>query len=177
MIIKGNRINLRKLKQSDAKSIYKHVNDLEIIRYTLMPWPYKKKDAESFIPYTHSQMKKKEAYELGIEWKETGEVIGMIGLMKIDLENKKAEIGYWLGKEYWRKGIMSEAGAMMLRFGFKELKLHRVYAKIFHPNKPSAKFLESLGFQYEGRLRQSIKRRGKWMDDLVYGLLEGEFNK
>ena len=99
----------------------------------------------------------------------------MIGLMNIDYNNKNAEIGYWLGKKYWRKGIMKEAIKLILNFGFKKLKLVRVYARIMHPNIFSAKLLEKSGFQCEGRTRKTTLRRGKWMDDLVYSILSNEF--
>ena len=101
----------------------------------------------------------------------------MISLMNIDEKNKNAEIGYWLGKKYWGKGIMREAVKLILQFGFKKLKLERIYAKVLHPNVASAKLLEKSGLRYEGRLRRATLRRGRWYDDLCFGILKTELRK
>jgi len=98
----------------------------------------------------------------------------MIGLMKIDYNNKNAEIGYWLGKKYWGRKIMKEALKLILNFGFKELKLVRIYARVMHPNIASANLLEKSGFKYEGRMRKTTFRKGKWLDDLRYSILREE---
>jgi len=175
--IEGKQINLRKLKKSDAPSIYQNAKDFEIARYTTLPHPYKLKNAEDFIKITHQKIRKKKAFELGIELKETKEIIGMISLINLDYDNKNAEIGYWLGKKYWNKKIMKEAVNLILNFGFKKLKLVRIYARVMHPNISSAKLLEKSGFQYEGRMRKANLRRGKWLDDLRYSILSSEFKQ
>jgi RimJ/RimL family protein N-acetyltransferase len=95
--------------------------------------------------------------------------------MNIDYENKNAEIGYWLGKRYWGQKIIKEAIKLILNFGFKKLKLTRIYAKVMHPNISSSKLLEQLSFQYEGRMRKTYLKKGKWMDDLIYSILKSEF--
>ncbi len=177
MRLLGKQINLRWLKKSDAQSLYENARDKEISRYTTLPYPYGLKEARDFIEKTIKNRHKKNVYELGIELKETNQIIGMIGLMKIDYKNKNAEIGYWLGKRYWRKGIIQEAVKLMLDFSFNRLKLVRIYAGVFHPNIPSAKLLEKCGFRYEGRLRKAIFSKNKWLDDLRYGILKEEFKK
>lgn len=173
--IEGEQINLRKLKKSDAYSIYQNANDKLIAKYTTLPHPYKLEIAYSFIRKTHQKLNKKKAFELGIELKETKEIIGMVSLIKIDYDNKKAEIGYWLGKKYWGRKIMKEAIKLLLDFGFKKLKLVRIYARVMHPNTSSARLLEKAGFKYEGRMRKTTFKNGKWMDDLIYSILSSEF--
>jgi RimJ/RimL family protein N-acetyltransferase len=173
--IEGEQINLRKLKKSDAPAIYQNANDKLIAKYTELPHPYKLDDAYGFIRATHQKLNKKKAFELGIELKETKEIIGMISLMKVDYDNKNAEIGYWLGKKYWGRKIMKEAIKLFLNFGFNKVKLTRIYAKVMHPNISSAKLLEKSGFQYEGRMRKATLKDGKWMDALMYSILNSEF--
>jgi len=173
--IEGKQINLRKLKRSDALSICQNANDRLIAKYTRLPYPYKLDDAYNFIKKTHQNLNKKKSFELGIELKENKEIIGVISLMKVDYDNKNAEIGYWLGKKYWGRKIMKEAIKLLLNFGFKKLNLIRIYAKIMHPNISSAKLLEKSGFQYEGRMRKTITKDGKWMDNLIYSILSSEF--
>lgn len=174
----GKSINLRRLKKSDADSIYNHVKDYEIYRYTTnIPHPYKKAQAKSFILSTFRNMKEGTGYNLGMEDPGTGKIIGMISLIKVDSKNRNAELGYWLGKRYWGKGITSEAVSIMLSFGFGKLKLEKVYARVMHPNKASQKVLLKSGFKPEGRGRRHISKDGRWYDELRFGMLREEFIK
>lgn len=177
MKLTGQQINLRRLKKSDAQSLYENAKDKKISRYTVLPYPYTLKDARSFIRRTIKNRHKKNVYELGMELKETGQIIGMVGLSKVNYKHKHAEIGYWLGKKHWRKGITQEGVKLVLDFGFNKLKLARIYARVLHPNIPSAKLLEKCGFKYEGCMRKEVFRRGKWLDDLRYGILKEEFRR
>ncbi|MBI4152108.1 GNAT family N-acetyltransferase [Candidatus Woesearchaeota archaeon] len=177
MKINGKRINLRTLKKSDAVSLAHYANNPDIAHYTLLPYPYRLKDAQDFIRKTQKNFKMKTAYELGIELKDSKEIIGMISLTNINKKNKNAEVGYWLGKEYWRKGMMTEALCLILSLGFRQLHLVKVSAKVMHPNIASAKFLESSGFKFEGTLRKNEFRNRKWYDELRYSILRSEFRK
>jgi len=134
-------------------------------------------NARSFIRRTHRGLKNGTAYELGVELKNTGQIIGGIGLLKIDRRSKNAEVGYWLSKKYWGQEIASEALKLILDFGFKKLKLMRFYARVMHPNIASMKLLEKAGFKYEGRMRKHIFKNGKWMDELRYAILREEHEK
>jgi len=173
--INSQRINLRTLRKSDAFSIYENAKDRDISRYTTLPSPYKLKHAEEFVRQTHQNLRKKSAYELGIEDPQTEGIIGMISLMKINYESKNAEVGFWLGKKYWGQGLTKEALHLILNFGFRKLKLRRIYARVMHPNVTSAKLLEKVGFKLEGRMRKSFFRNGRYYDELRYGLLREEY--
>ncbi|MBI4117776.1 MAG: GNAT family N-acetyltransferase [Parcubacteria group bacterium] len=174
-LLKGRDINLRKLKKSDAASLFRHAHDFDIAKYTSLPHPYTLQNAEDFIKKTYRKIRNKESIELGIEWKATREIIGMMSFVNIDFENKNAEIGYWVAKKYWGRNIMKEAVNLILNFGFQELKFVRIYAKVMHPNIASSKLLEKSGFQYEGRMRQVIFRHENWMDEFIYSILNTEF--
>lgn len=174
--IVGQRINLRKLKKSDAVSIYQNVKARRICRYTHIPYPYKLQYAEDFIRKSHQRIRKKTAYELGIELKQTHQIIGMMSLMHIDSDNRNGEVGYWLGKKYWGQGFAKEALGLILDFGFKELNLVKIYARVMHPNIASSELLETCGFQYEGRMRKNTLKDGEWLDDLRYSILKEEWN-
>jgi RimJ/RimL family protein N-acetyltransferase len=175
--IEGKIINLRTLKSSDAHSICKNANDKEISENTPLPYPYTLKHAHDFIRICQRHYKNKTDYELGIEFKRTGEIIGMISLMHIDNKNRNAEVGYWLGKRYWKKGIASEALTLILNFGFNNLKSVRIYAKVLHTNLPSIKLLQRTGFKYEGRMRKSVLKDGGWFDKLMFALLDVDYKE
>lgn len=172
--IEGDRIALRKLEESDAPSICRNANDFDIAKYTTLPHPYSLEDAEGFVEFTQENYGGGGALELAIERDDEG-LIGVVSLMNIDSDNRRAEIGYWLGKDFRRQGIMTEAVGLILAHGFRELDLARVYARVMHPNVASARLLEKSGFRYEGRMRKANLRFGRWMDDLRYGLLSDEF--
>jgi RimJ/RimL family protein N-acetyltransferase len=175
--LEGKQIVLRPVHRSDAPSICANAKDREIGRFTHIPHPYRIQNAYDFIMQTHQRHRKRRVVALGVEEKESGRIIGMISLFHIDRPNRHAEVGYWLGKKHWRRGIMAEAISLMLDYAFHEIKLVRVSARVFHPNTASAKLLEKSGFKLEARLRKIAFHRRQWYDDLCYGILKEEFRK
>lgn len=111
------------------------------------------------------------AYEFGIELNKTKKLIGTINLFNVSWKNKNAEIGLWLAKEYWGKGLSDEALGLMINFGFNKLKLRRIQARILDANIPAQKLFRRMNFKLEGRLKQKTFINNKWYDDLIYGLL------
>ncbi|UVS67869.1 GNAT family N-acetyltransferase [Nitrososphaera viennensis] len=177
-VIEGKRIVLRTLEKSDARSIQENLNDKEVSRYTrIIPYPYTLRHARDFIKIAQHFGSREEDYAFGIEIKETRKIIGVISLARIDYQNRNAEVGYWLGKKYWGRGIAKEALLGILNFGFDNLKLFRIYASVMHPNTASVKLLEKAGFEFEGRMRKSVLKDGKWLDELRYSILEEEYRR
>ena len=171
--IEGERIKLRKLKLSDAGDIYNNLNDEEVVRWLLrIPFPYTLGDAVKFIRRTHYRIRKNSGYAFGIEL--GGKIIGVVDLFNIDWENRNSELGYWLGRKYWNQGLMTEAVKLILKFAFEDLKLHRVSACLFEDNSASRRVLEKVGFKFEGKKREARLKRGKWYNELLYGILEAE---
>jgi len=163
-IIKGKGYLLRSFKRADYKILAQKINHKDIYRYTLnIPYPYTKNDAKKWLNKIVQQYKRKSphGFHLAIEIK--GEVAGCISLMKIEYGHK-AEIGYWLAKEYWGQGIMSGVVSKILTLGFKEFKLKKIYACVLIENKSSYRVLINNGFIKEGLLIQHTKKDGKLMD-------------
>lgn len=178
MKIAGKIINLRTLRKSDAQSIFENVNNYKITEYTLnIPFPYKLKDAKDFIKVTEEKLIDKSAIHFGIEDKKSKQIVGMISLTKIDKTNKNAEVGYWLGENYWGKGYMREALDLMLKYGFENLNLEKIYAYVFHPNIKSRKRLEKAGLKQEGMRKRHFFKNNKWYDDYIYGILKDEYKE
>ena len=172
-IIPNEVVNLFDI--SLKNTIYSEKYILKNCPHPIHRWGIKNSHAQDFINLTHKKMRKKESYELGIELEETKEIIGMVGLIHVDYKNKNAEVGYWLGKKYWKQGLTTESLKLMLKFGFRELKLKRLYAKVMSPNTSSANLLKKNDFKLEGKLRKNTLKNGKLMDDLIYGLLKEEW--
>lgn len=173
--ITGKKVNLRPLCSSDIDALCEHARDREISRFTFIPHPYRPDHARRFLEYCRIQARKEIGMHLGIEERSTGRIIGVVGIEGIDRHNRKAEIGYWLGKKYWRQGIASEAVSLVLKYLFGTLRMKRVYAHVFPGNVASERMLLRLGFQFEGMERASRLRRGRWMDCFLYAMLREEY--
>lgn len=173
--IEGEKINLRWHVKADAMSIYNQIGDKEVSQYTFIPYPYKLEDAYDYIKFSQSARRKKTAYNYGLEQKKTRRIIGGIGLENIDWTHRRGEIGYWLAKPFWGRGIMVEAIELMLAFCFRNLGLHRVHAQVFPPNAASIRVLEKTGFTCEGLIREGSMHRGEYVDAYLYAILEDEW--
>jgi len=173
----GERVSLRPPQITDAHSIYEYARDEAISHFTTLPHPYKLEHAKKFIAKAHKDLKKHEAYALGIELNATTKIIGMVSLMDIDYKNKNAEIGYWLGKKYWGQGLSDEAVELIIQFGFDKLKLEKIWARVSAPNERSSKLLERSGFKCEGRIRKAVFKHKQYFDEFAYGLLKEEYRK
>jgi len=163
------KFKLRKFRKGDEGSLQKNINDAGIARYTLdIPYPYTRKDAVAWIRKNLKLQKSRKPEKINFVIEIDGEVAGSVGLSDINRKNKRAELGYWLARKYWNKGIMTRAIRPMIRFGFEKLRLVRIYAFVFPPNKASKRVLEKAGFKLEGKLRKTIVKNGKLYDNLLY---------
>ena len=171
------RLVLRTYRMSDALEVTRHLRSRAVTRYTYMPHPYTVDDYFEFMRRIRSPKARANNIVFAIADKLSGKVIGAVGVHRIDLKNRSAEIGYWLGQPYWGKGIVVEAVNRIVEYLFRERKLQRVFARVWHPNTRSARVLEKAGFTLEGRLRRDIFRNHRWMDVLVFGLLREDWSK
>ncbi len=163
------RFVLRNFRRGDEASLQKNVNNKEIAANTaLIPYPYTMRHANQWIKHNLKEQRKKKRTTANFVIDLKGEVIGNIGLSNIDRKNNNAELGYWLGKNYWGKGIMTRAVKQVVNHGFKRLKLKRIYAKVYSHNKGSKRVLEKAGFKHEGILRKAAKKHGKYLDCHLY---------
>lgn len=112
---------------------------------------------------------------MAIVLKETCNVIGVCAFYRVSWEHMNAELVYWLGKQYWGKGYMTEAVRRMLAFGFVELGFERIYAGCFTRNLASRHVLEKVGFKYEGIARHEFKKGDDFLDVFHFGLTRDEF--
>ena len=97
--------------------------------------------------------------------RETGAIIGAVSLNEIVRGSfQSATMGYWIGREFARQGLMSEAVDLMIRHAFTSLRLHRVEANIIPRNKPSIALARTCGLHYEGTARYYLQIGGKWED-------------
>lgn len=94
-----------------------------------------------------------------------------------DNSNRVGEMGYVVNPDYWGQGIATEAAHLLIKFGFQEMKLHRIFATCDPRNIGSAKVLEKIGLTKEGRIREHKLIRDGWRDSFLYSILEHEWRK
>jgi len=162
------------LKLSDAALITKYSQERQIILYSRGSDRNTHKQVLKWLAGTSREMRRKRAFWFGIEEKQSRTLAGVISLREIDPRIKSAKLGFWIGKEYRRRGYSLQAVQLILGFAFKRLKLYRVYAAAHETNRASAKLLEKAGFQLEGRSRMAEFVGRKRCDVLWYGILKRE---
>ena len=84
-------------------------------------------------------------------------------------------MGYVLNKDYWGRGFATEIVSTLVKFGFKELNLHRIYGTCGPDNPASSRVLEKNGFKLEGHFREHKHVRGEWRDSLYYAILDHDW--
>jgi ribosomal-protein-alanine N-acetyltransferase len=107
----------------------------------------------------------------------TGQFIGLIALNVGKPTYKIAEVWYKIHPDYWRKGYTTEALTALLKYGFRDLGLHRIEAGCAVENTASIRVLEKAGMTREGRKRQVLPIRGQWIDNYFYSVLESDFEQ
>ena len=92
-----------------------------------------------------------------------------------EAQHSHAELGYWIGVPYWGKGYATEAAKAVVRYGFEQIKLNRIFAHHFKPNPASGKVLRKIGMKYEGCMRQHVRKWDEFVDLELYAILREEW--
>ena len=169
------RLRLRKLSMRDAQDIFDYSQDPQVARYVLWEAQTSLSEARSYIRFMLRKYRLGEPASWGIEWKETGRIIGTIGFMWIQRDNAAAEVGYSLSRAYWNRGIMTEALREILRYGFRSMNLNRIEAQHETENPASGAVMRKCGMQREGTLRQRLLNKGRFVDVELYAILRRDF--
>lgn len=138
-----------------------------------LPWlDYNKtvEDSRKFIAGTLKKYSENNGFEAGIWYQ--GELAGVIGLHGINWTNRSTSIGYWLGKDFEGKGLMTQSCQAVIDFCFNELNLNRIEIRAAVENHKSKAIPERLGFVKEGRIRQAEWLYDKFVDHEVFGRIK-----
>lgn len=167
------RLRMRDYCEADIPELVPLIGAREVAVTTgRIPHPYSAEDAKQFL----AKIETDREISLAITLRDTGRVIGGIGLRLVE-EHRHAELGYWLGVPFWGQGYATEASREMLRYGFEELRLHRIFASHFKNNPNSGRVLQKLGMRHEGCQREHIHKLGQILDLELYGLLRREWER
>ncbi len=177
-MLMGEKVVLRGLELHDAKELHKYVNDWEVRQYLGMFYPFSEIEEEEFVKNSWERRKNGTDFIFGICEKESGQLIGTIGLHKVDWKNRNAELGIAIWKkEYWGRGYGTDAIKTLLKYAFHELNLHRVYLRVYDFNKRALRCYEKAGFKKEGVMREAFWRNGEWHDTILMSILQNEFKQ
>jgi [ribosomal protein S5]-alanine N-acetyltransferase len=174
MIIRlSNGFYLSPVTVQDEQTLVSHLNDLRIFRNTLMiPYPYGLEEARWWINHTlEKQQETGEIISMLVRNAE-GSAIGGIGVhRKLGKDSHRDEIGYWIGRGYENRGIMTSAVSAFTEYCYSTFRLIRIEAHVFKSNDASCRVLEKAGFEREGVLRKYHKKEEKFLDAILYAKL------
>ena len=172
------RLILRPYHQEDVAELQRLISERDVVStMTDVPYPYEDGMAEEWIGGRQESFEKGKTVDFAITHREEGYLIGGASLMNINQQSQRAEIAYWLGKPYWRKGYGTEAARAIVKYGFETLGLHRINGRHFGRNPTSGRVLQKIGMKHEGCQRQAYKKWGKFEDFELYGILRSEYEK
>lgn len=169
--LETGRLELRPLRARDAVEIEQLLNDRELASNTeSIDFPYPQGVAAHWIDRNQDRWMVGEAYVLTICQKETGRLIGTIELLA-NKQNHRAELSYWIGRNFWNQGFATEAANAIVDFGFTELGFARITSQHFTRNPASGRVLEKIGMRFEGTRKGHIRKWNQFEDVNIYGML------
>ena len=173
--ISSSRVSLRELRDEDVCGFFAIFSDPEVMRYWSRLPVADMEEARRMLTDIRDRVQQRSFFKWGITRNTDERLIGTCTLFHVEIDHRRAEVGYALGREYWGKGYMQEALNGLINFSFNELNMHRIEADVDPRNAASIKTLERLGFQREGYLRERWQVGGEIQDALFFGLLRREW--
>lgn len=173
----GEKVRLREYRKEDMKQAQDFINDPEVksLLNPGIPFLYTYEDQ---LKWFENNSATKDTYSFAIETIADSKYIGGCGINDVDWKNSVATVGIFIGdKKYWSKGYGTDAMKTLISFIFNEMNMNKVKLHVYSFNPRAIKSYEKCGFIKEGVLRQEIFRKGKYYDEIIMGLLRGEFDK
>jgi [ribosomal protein S5]-alanine N-acetyltransferase len=165
--LKAGRV--RSWKWKDRDSLVHHANNRKVwinLR-DRFPHPYTLADSKQWLESVIGRLPETNFAIASVN----DEAVGGIGfILQQDVAYRSAEVGYWLGEEYWGRGLATEAVMAITKYAFAEYDICRLYAHVFEWNIASTRVLEKAGYLFEGRLKKSVTKDGKLIDQMMYAI-------
>ena len=169
-------IHLTEIRRSDQDALIEYLNEPDIYATTVrIPFPYTPADAQEWFALVEKLTAENgQPFNWAIR-DDAGKLIGDINFEREAAERSRshrAEVGYWLAKPFWGRGIMTAVVAAACRQAVATLELTRITANVFSFNAASARVLEKCGFEQEGYLKKHYFKDGQFIDAKAYGLVK-----
>jgi ribosomal-protein-alanine N-acetyltransferase len=171
------RARLRPLRLDDDQALLEVYGDVEAVRYLGRP-PATLEELQQRLARMAEEVERGEGAYWTLTDPGADRALGFLGYFRWDPPHRTAELGYMLHRSRWGMGLMGEILPPVVRYGFQELGLHRMEARIDPENAASIRLAHRLGFREEGRLRErTLHPDGSWTDLAIFGLLDHEFTR
>jgi ribosomal-protein-alanine N-acetyltransferase len=172
--LRTHRLLLRPFTLEDAPTVRRLAGNPAVAHTTQnIPHPYLEGMAEAWIQRHEPEFAQHERLTLAITT--PAGLVGAVGL-GLEPQHRRAELGYWVGREYWGQGYATEAAIALLHFGFRTLALNRIQATHLTRNPASGRVMVKAGMQFEGVHRQHVWKEGRPEDIARYGILRSELS-
>ncbi len=171
--LQTERLLLREFAVSDAPRVQGLAGDRAIAATTaLIPHPYPDGAAEQWIESHRPAFDAGTQIHFAVVRRADDLLVGAISL-EIRPQHKRAEVGYWMGHEYWGSGYTTEALRAVVEYAFSR-GLHRVFAEHFSSNPASGRVMQKAAMRHEGTLRHHMIKWGEYVDCEVYGIIAND---
>jgi RimJ/RimL family protein N-acetyltransferase len=179
LILETPRLILRPLERADITAFSTYRSDPNIARYQGWEAPYSLEQAENFIEQMQSVTPGEvgQWFQLGLELKSSGVLIGDVAFQVHKNNKRTAEIGMTLAADYHGSGYGVEGVTELVRYLFDDLHMHRVIANCDPENHSAYHLLERVGFRREGSFVESLWYKGYWASEYWYAMLEREWKE
>ncbi|MEJ8845197.1 GNAT family N-acetyltransferase [Variovorax rhizosphaerae] len=170
--LQTQRLILRPFIPSDAEAVRQLAGDHRVAEPTAnIPHPYPHDAADNWIASHTELLNAMTGVTFAVTSKDDGSLLGAVSLCRMSSVDQRAELGYWIGFPHWSRGICAEAVTALIDFGHRELQITRVVGLCLARNPGSARVLQKVGFQAEGRWIKHVNHRGTFEDLLAFGLI------
>ena len=175
----GERVMLRRFQPADVAEFVAYRSSPAVARYQSWDAPYPREEGERFVreimrehPDTAGEW-----YQFAVALRPAGQLIGDCAAMPQASDPRQCEIGFTIAPDHQRCGYATEAVRLLVGYLFTGRGKHRITAYCDARNAASAALLERLGMRREGHLRESTWAKGEWTDDLLYAVLDHEWQQ
>ncbi|GIN58730.1 GNAT family N-acetyltransferase [Lederbergia ruris] len=171
-----DELYLRMVEEKDAEELFELTDQSREYLRVWLPWidrTKSKEDTMLFIKSSQKEFAEFTSMNLVILYKE--KMVGVAGFNEMDAENKVVSIGYWLGRDFQGKGIMTRAVRSLIGYALDILQFNRIEIRVADGNTKSQAIPEKLGFKKEGTIREAEWLYDHYVDHFIYGLLADDW--
>ena len=168
------RLRLRAPKRGDVTPLHDAIAETLSDLVPWLPWAridHGPAETRRYLRAARSAWSRQSAFEFVLEMRDTGRVVGVTSLHRVDWVRASAGLGYWVRRSEWNRGIATEAANAALSHALGGLRLHRIEALVALENKMSQRVIEKLGFVREGIAREAEFVDGRYLDHIQYSFL------
>jgi RimJ/RimL family protein N-acetyltransferase len=174
----GDEVILREIGWEDLDGALVFASDPEVTRYLPFEPHSREQEAEAIRQMMATAPSVPRAqFELAVTLGSSDELIGIGRIGFTPGQPAVADIGYLVRRDRWGLGLGTDIARTLIDFGFRQLRVHRIWAGHHPDNSASGRVLKNVGMVHEGRMREHMFAHGVWRDSLTYSILDHEWGR